>query len=208
MLDICQGDTFDPTNEEAQEFLFSFKCYRVPRVDNIRSIILELAHQEMIQKPRYVLNCWTPILSHLKKEVSFQTIETINELYKSKEPTAKKIVKLFVANPTNDAERQSLEHLKRFTKSLEGETLKKFFHFCTGSDMITCDSIQITFNNLDGFQRRPVARTCIPMIELATTYDSYPALAEEFTNILKEDQAWSFDIVWMYSTSVNSNNVT
>ena len=31
-------------------------------------------------------------------------------------------------------------------------------------------------------------------LELPTTYECYTDLTEEFTNIMREDHAWSFDI--------------
>lgn len=167
----------------------------MPNKNNIETIIMELAHQELVQKPRYVLNSWAPILDSLRFDHSFQTLEGLKELYDRKRPTARKINNLFKAEPSNDAERQSLGHLKRFVKSLEGKALAKFLHFCTGSDIITCDDIEVSFTSLEGLQRRPVARTCVPLLELPTTYESYPALVEEFTNIMKEDQAWSFDMI-------------
>ena len=40
-----------------------------------------------------------------------------------------------------------------------------------------------------------MARTCAPILELPTPYESVAALAEEFTNIMKESQPWSFDII-------------
>jgi len=40
-----------------------------------------------------------------------------------------------------------------------------------------------------------VARTCVPILDLLTSYESFPALAEEFTNTMKDSQAWSFDII-------------
>lgn len=61
--------------------------------------------------------------------------------------------------------------------------------------MITTDGIEVFFSTLEGLQRRPVARTCVPLLELPTTYESYPALVEEFTNVKNEAQAWSFDVV-------------
>lgn len=195
VLDKCMGDAFDPNDEDTLEFLSTFKCFKLPTKDNVKTIIVELAHQELIQKPKYVLICWTPIVNLLRQEDCFQTLEGLKQLYQNKRPTAKKIVKLFKVETSNDAERQSLDYLKRFVKSLEGPALAMFLHFCTGSDVITCDSIEISFTLLDGLQRRPIARTCIPMIELPATYESYPALAEEFTNIMKEDQAWSFDMI-------------
>ena len=179
-MDLCLGPDYKADDDEVLEFLSSFKCFKVPTPDNITTIIKELAHQELAQKPKYVIHCWTPIFSQLKHDPSFKTIESLNELYKSKEPTAKKIIKLLQVEPNTDAERQCLDHLKRFIKSLEGEQLARFLQFCTASDVIACDFISVTFTNLDGFQRRPGARTCLPRIEIPTTYESYPALVEEF----------------------------
>ena len=68
-----------------------------------------------------------------------------------------------------------------------------FLRFCTWSDVITCNSTRICLSSFEGLQRRPVARTCTPILELPTLYESFPALAEEFTNIMTESQASSFD---------------
>ena len=149
VLDTCLSDTFGPDDKEILEFLSTFKCFRSPKNDNIRTIIMELAHQELVQKPRQVLNSWAPILNTLRSDNTFQTLEGLKELYKSKCPTTKKINNLR-AHPSNDAERQSLGHLNRFVKSLEGKALGKFFHFCTGGDVITCDDIEVVFTLLDG----------------------------------------------------------
>ena len=102
---------------------------------------------------------------------------------------------LFRAEPSSVAEWQSLEHLKRFVKSLEGKALAKFLNFCTGSDIITCYHIEVSFSSLEGLRRCPVVQTCVLMLELPTTYESCPALVEEFTYVMKEDQAWSFDMI-------------
>ncbi|XP_028417887.1 uncharacterized protein LOC114542566 [Dendronephthya gigantea] len=117
VLDQCLGDSFDKDAEDVSDFLSSLKCFRVASQENIKEIINELAHQELIQKPRYIVNCWAPMLHMLQEHKAFQTFEDLKELYKSKTPTAKKIIKLFRAEPSNDAERESLAHLKRFVKS-------------------------------------------------------------------------------------------
>ncbi|CAH3031408.1 unnamed protein product [Pocillopora meandrina] len=102
-------------------------------------------------------------------------------------------MKLFRRKPSTGRERQSLDYLKKFVNSLEGKALYVFLRFCTGSDVITCDSIRICFSSLEGPQRHPVTRTFTPFLELPTLYESFPALAEEFTNIMTESQASSFD---------------
>ena len=99
-------------------------------------------------------------------EHSFQTLEGLDQLYESKRQTAKKIMKLFRGKPSTGGERQSLDYLKKFVNSLEGKALSMFQRFCTGSDVITCDSIRICFSSLEGLQRRPVARTCTPILKL------------------------------------------
>ena len=99
MSDLCLTDDFDPQdgddNDDVLEFLSTFKSFQKPSKDNIRSIISELAHQELIQKPRYVLNCWAPILNVLRCDHSFQTLKGLDQVFKSKWSTAKKIIKLF-----------------------------------------------------------------------------------------------------------------
>ena len=194
VLDNCLMDSFE-ADDDFIDFLSSFKCFKVATVDNIHSIITELAQQELVQKPRYVVDCWAPTLHLLRSDPGFQTLDGLQQLYESKQPTAKKIIKLFRADPVNDAQRQSFDHLKRFVKSLEGNSLSTFMRFLTGSDVLTENFIQISSTNLDGFERRPVARTCGPLLELPCTYESYPALAEEFTSIMTEEMAWSFNIV-------------
>ena len=161
----------------------------------IHEIIHELAHQELIQTPRYIVNCCAPILCQLKLLPEFHTAQSLNEFLKSKIPTAKKIVKLFKADPSNDTERNIFEHSKRSVKSLEGKELARFLNFITGSNMITCESITVTISSLDGYERLPITRTCVPSIELPSSYESYVYLAKEFLNIMKPKQAWSFDIV-------------
>ena len=102
-------------------------------------------------------------------------------------------MKLFRGELSTGGELQSLDYLKKFVNSLEGKALSMFLRFCTWSDVITCDSTRICFSSLEGLQRHPVARTCTPILELPTLYESFPALAEEFTNIMTESQASSFD---------------
>ena len=145
VLDACFSDAFDADDKDILEFLSTFKCFRMSRKDNIQKIILELAHQELIQKPQYVVNSWAPIINSLRSHYHFQTLEDLKGPYDTKQPTAKRLTKLFRAEPSNDAERQSLEHLKIFVKSLEGKALNKFLQFCTSSDVITTDGIEVSF---------------------------------------------------------------
>ena len=57
------------------------------------------------------------------------------------------------------------------------------------------DSLEVTFVNVDGLSRRPIAHTCTPSLELPSTYQSFNELSEEFSSLLREKGFWEFDIV-------------
>ena len=57
-LEKCLEESFDDDNDNVFDFLSNYKCYRIPTKENILQIVSELAHQEIIQKPPYVTNCW------------------------------------------------------------------------------------------------------------------------------------------------------
>ncbi len=186
---------FDLNDEEFLDVLSSYKCHKIPTKDNISLIIGQLAHQELIQKPRFVSNCMAPILNHLKSSMHFSSLANLVLFYESKKPSPKKVVKLFIGAPSNDAERQAFDHLKRYVKNLSEDTLKLFLQFTTGSDLLVTDSITVSFTSIDGAARRPIAHTCGPVLEVPCTYLSFNELVEEFSSIMSNRESWSFTIV-------------
>lgn len=93
-MDKFLGDNFKSNGEDFLDFLTSLKCFKAPSKNNIEAIIFELAHQKLMQKPRYEIKCWSPVLMVFHSE-NFQSLEKLDIFYQSKEPTAKKINKLF-----------------------------------------------------------------------------------------------------------------
>ena len=191
--DVLSGK-LNPDDDDVLEFLSSYKCFKTPNEKTFESIIWELAHQEIIQKPRYIANCWAPIVSMLKAYLPFQSPDEIVNLFSEKKPNGKKVLKMLDSHPSSDAERACFDHLKRYIRSIEGN-IGCFLHFVTGSNIIICEKIAIMFNQLNGKARRPVAHTCTPLLELSSTYQSYNELAEEFSNVLRQKGSWEFDIV-------------
>ena len=47
-VDECLAGKFSPNDGEILDLLSSFKCYRNPTEENLKEIILELAHQEIV----------------------------------------------------------------------------------------------------------------------------------------------------------------
>lgn len=191
----CTEGELDANDDEVLEVLSSYKCYKNPTKENVKLIITQLAHQELVQKPKYISNCWKPIISSLKSFSQFKTLDCMKKVYETKKPTARKVVKLLSASPQNEAERTSFDHLKRYIKSLGEVALKAFLQFTTGSDVIAVTEITVAFNSLDGAHRSPIARTCGPVLEVPTTYQSYNELSEEFENLISNKEAWGFTMV-------------
>lgn len=87
-------------------------------------IIEELAHQEIIQRPKYVANAWSP--NKLKCFEEFKTVDSLVRFYEAKKLTQKKVCKLLTSNPVIDAQRECFSHLKRFVKSLDDNLVSIF----------------------------------------------------------------------------------
>lgn len=197
IIDKCCKGELSPNDADVLELLSAYKCYRLPTAENILSILSELAHQELIQKPKYVVHCWSPHMKtcNLTYFTPFQTLEGLKQMYDEKRPTTRKVIKLLKCEPSNDAEKQCLDYLKQYIKSLQGHYLTQFLQFTTGSNVIVNDHIKVDFVSTQGFARRPIAHTCAPLLELPNTYQCYNDLAEEFSNILADKLSWTFHIV-------------
>lgn len=110
----------------------------------------------------------------------------MRELYSYMKLTSKKVIKALKATPSNDSEKQSFDFLKKFVRSLDGPSLKIFLKFVTGSDALVTNHISVSFTPMDGLQRRPIAHTCGPTLEIPSTYQVYNEMAEEFNNNVQE----------------------
>lgn len=195
VLQKCLAGDLECDDEDLLDVLSSYKCYKLPTKTNLDCILTELAHQELIQKPRYVGECWGPILRSLSKTERFSSLNKLKEFFLLMKPNAKKVIKTLKPRINQECDQQSFEFLKKFIKSLDPASLKIFLKFVTGSDVLVCDSIDVAFTLSDGFERRPVAHTCSPLLEVPATYQSYSELTEEFNNILRNKEAWTFNIV-------------
>ena len=73
-------------------------------------------------------------------------------------------------------------------------------------NVIAATEITVSFNSLDGAHHSPIACTCGPVLEVPTTYQSYNELAEEFTNLISNKEAWGFTIVRAFHFHPCTNN--
>ena len=169
VLDKALGNDFDPRDENLLELLSTFKWYKSPNKTNVFTIVHELANQELAQKPQYIVDCLAPILNGMRVYTPFQTLHDLQQFYLVKKQTVKKVINL-LSNPAPGAEQNGLGHFKGFVKNLSDNDFVSLLQFLTGSNVIVCETISVTFTTLDGNTRRPIVHTCGPTLELPSTY--------------------------------------
>lgn len=184
-------ENFDATDfEELCDILSSHDCLKLPNAGNIKGILKEISHKEILQEPKFIIECWKPVLrTFLQMKRS-----DLDEIYEKKIPTVKKVLQLIKFPTDMDFIQQTTaNHLKRFVRSLDKQHLEAFIRFCTGSNILS-EEIKVEFNKMDGFGRRPSAQTCGCVLKIPTTYDSFTEMREEFKNILTSN-VWEMGYV-------------
>lgn len=165
----------------------------LPTQQNLKGILLKVAHKQLIQKPRYASEKMSLIAGSSLKE-AFVSPQNVLHMYEDKKPTTKKLLKLLDVSPSTQAENQSFRFLQQYIRGLDDAGLRRMLRFVTGSDVICVNKIEIMFTAVDGLARRPVAHTCGPVLELPWTYASYPELRTEFDSILIAKSSYEFSI--------------
>ena len=186
---------FEFQSEEFFEFLEQFRVRSLVNAENIKEIISEIARQELVQKPHIMASSWKTHFESLKRTEEFSCKSAVKQFFEKVMPSSKKLIKLISALPKDEGERDALSYFKRYIRGLKEEMLKKLLQFLTGSELLIFKTLEITFIKHDSsFERRPIAHTCGPCLELPSTYQSYCELREEFTNILNRN-LWEMDII-------------
>ena len=195
LIETALKDELDESqDDEWMGFLERFECRTVPTKEKRKTVILELAHKEMVQIAQYVIDSWQkPVKDRLTGYDCFALKESFEKFYESCKPTVKKVLSMIKANPQNNSQRAALSYLQRYIRGLDDEKLTKFLRFCTSATMLCVESIKVTFTDLDGAARRPVAHICGSVLELPTTYQSFPQFRQEM-NAIFSSEYWDIDI--------------
>ncbi|XP_077361249.1 uncharacterized protein LOC144006333 [Festucalex cinctus] len=159
---------------------------KIPTKDNLRAVLIQVAHKQLIQQPKYALDNIAEVAGPTLR-CFFPNVPDMKKLYDNIKPTARKVIKMLTASPDTAAENQSLQFLQQYIRALDEIGLRKLMRFLTGSDVICVKQIQVIFTTLDGLARRVIAHTCGPTVELPSTYNSYPELRAEMEAILSSN---------------------
>jgi hypothetical protein len=62
--------------------LIWFDCRTIPKKEDRQTIILELAHEEMVQIAQFIIDSWRkPFKENLANRDAFSSMESLEEIY-------------------------------------------------------------------------------------------------------------------------------
>jgi hypothetical protein len=125
-------EDFDATYfDHALDTLSSHDVRKTPTKANIKDIIEEVAHKEIVQNPAYVADCWRPIFQTL---ISPILQDDIGCMFTALMPSVKKILGIMsYPEGMSPQQTETSSYLQRFIKSLNKSNQEKFLRFCTGN---------------------------------------------------------------------------
>ena len=109
----------EENEEDLLEVLSAYNCFKKPNQDSLFSILRELGHQELIQKPKYIANAFAEVFRYCPQlQNPFPNPKELSEFYKERAPTSRRVVKALKVNDLTEIQRSVLHFLQRFIKSL------------------------------------------------------------------------------------------
>ena len=165
------------------DVLSRFGCRQLPTPDNLLSIIERVAEYEFLVKPAAAISLVNSGIPNSHKQ--FWMNNSITEIYNELTVTSTKILNMLMA-PKEDiiSEQRVYGYLTSMIGNLSVDDLRALLRFITGSSVCSATEILVTFNQLSGLGRRPIAHTCDSTLELSTLYMNYEDFYDEFRAIL------------------------
>ena len=168
---IKENISVDGDDSELLDILSNYLTRRVPCTGTqLKKLPLEIAHKEIIQALSYIRESWESIFLYTK---FVEKLSDFEDLYEFLRPTNKKVINLLSANPKTSAESTSLGYLQKYIRMLRHEDIKTFLRFCTRADVLCVKQIKVSFSKLYRIERRLVAHTCGPLLEVPTNYEDF-----------------------------------
>jgi len=178
--------------------LSRFGCRVIPTPQNLQSQLIQIAKYEFHVKPMAALYAINSGIPHCEQMFwQSHTVEQISSLYYTLTATSGKVLSM-LQEPveSNSCQSRVFNYLQQFIGNMNQAEVRRFLRLATGSSVIVSGGITVTFNNLSGIARRPIAHTCDCCLELPSTYTSYLDFEEEFNAVLADDHyAWQMDSV-------------
>ena len=108
---------------------------------------------------------WANTLKYLKTLKDSDTLGSIIRFCAKVKTTTKRLAKLCYSHPKGEGDIVSYRFFLQYIRSLEDFESTKLLRFLTGSDIIIIANIELPFSAMEGSARRPIAHTCVPLLE-------------------------------------------
>ena len=173
-----------------------YGCRELPKPKNLQRLTLQLAKYQFELYP-------SAAISAMKSGVAVQhlpfwknmSLAELYRIYSAMSVSPAKVIKMLENVPfSNKNEERVLGYLRQYVGNITNEQLCDLLRFITGCG-VCIGPISVTFNGLEGFERRPMSHTCSNTLDLSYTYGSYLELKDEFDSILKD-----VSILWKMDT--------
>ena len=170
----------------------------IPTPQNLRLQLVQIAEYKFNVKPMAALYAINSGIPHPEQTFwQSHTVEKISSLYYTLTATSGKVLSM-LQEPveSNSCQSRVFNYLQQFIGNMKQAEVRRFLRFTTGSSVIVSGGITVSFNNLSGIARRPIAHTCDCSLELPSTYTSYLDFEQEFNAVLADDHyTWQMDAV-------------
>ena len=158
-------EDFDDIKDSLILMLDDYNSKRIPSAENVNELLTEIAHAELIQKPRYIANCLEEILQKFKKQ-PLDKIENLRAFYKTKSPTVRGTINSISALQDSPDKVRVFGFLTKYLKTLNKKDLSLFIRFVTGGDLLP-EAITVDFVDNQN-PRMPRVQTCTGVLMLST----------------------------------------
>ena len=191
-------ETSQVFNDIIMPMVGRFRYRKVPNRETLKEVLVSLARYSLVCLPHYGLTEMRKGMEAAHGEFWGRVAGSLPmELFEMLSPTTEKVLAMVIEPEfSRSAEEETFDYLRRFIYQLSPERLGKFLQFATGTPQCALQNISVTFNSTkDSFARRPVASTCIMMLNLPTSYHSFTSFLTEFQGVLDNSHMWSFDAI-------------
>ena len=186
----------DDVLSELLLILGSYGCRSSPNPQNIKVLMVQAAKYMFLVRPAAAVSQLNMGIPDLHRSF-WATMEVgkLFKVYKCMSVSTAKVLHLLEEPQMDTPSKEEVWlYLRRLIGNMTNDELRTFLRFVTGSFVISISSITISFNNLDGLARRPIAHTCTGTLELSTTYNTFLEFEGEFRAVLADPYfSWRMD---------------
>ena len=181
------------TGQHALDNLFSrYGARKKPSKTNIRSMIQEIAELMFIIQPLpacHMIHSGIP--NNHRQFWASLTVEELLALYQAMSLNVPKVIEP-ITEPIflSKNEERVFGYLLECVGNLSVGELALFLRFVTGSAVYCDRKIEIQFNGLSGFARRPIAHCCSCILELSSEYESFRDFDSEIKAVINNELAF------------------